>query len=289
MELKNIAIVQSKLDLVSPEKAKENYKEIKEFVAESPAESSPVLPLACTPTLRANVDILLQHLVEKVPIPKRDFKSPPLMTIVRSFDVNQPGTVIEKLKGGVAGGTLKKGMLKLGDRVEIRPGLIFQDSNGIFRCKPIITRVISMFADSNSLKFAVPGGLIGVGTTIDATLTKGDRLVGHVLGAIGTLPDCYAEIQIKYRLMRRVVGIADATQKVSYLRDNEKLKINVGSMTTTATVANATKKTATLKLKKPVCVEKGESISISRQISQSWRISGNATIVSGTPIALESI
>ena len=32
----------------------------------------------------------------------------------------------------------------------------------------------------NPLQFAVPGGLIGVGTTVDPTLTRADRLVGQV-------------------------------------------------------------------------------------------------------------
>lgn len=44
------------------------------------------------------------------------------MTIVRSFDVNNPGTEIQDLKGGVVGGSLLQGVLRIGDRVEIRPG-----------------------------------------------------------------------------------------------------------------------------------------------------------------------
>jgi translation initiation factor 2 subunit 3 len=45
------------------------------------------------------------------------------MTIVRSFDVNTPGTEIEDLKGGVVGGSLLQGVLRVGDKVEIRPGI----------------------------------------------------------------------------------------------------------------------------------------------------------------------
>ncbi|GJU31982.1 eukaryotic translation initiation factor 2 subunit gamma-like protein [Tanacetum coccineum] len=41
-----------------------------------------------------------------------------------------------------------------------------------WKCKPIYTRVVSLFADKNGLQFVVPGGLIGVGTTMDPTLTK---------------------------------------------------------------------------------------------------------------------
>lgn len=43
---------------------------------------------------------------------------------------------------------------------------------------------MSLYAEHNDLKFAVPGGLIGVGTKIDPTLTRADRLVGQVRALI---------------------------------------------------------------------------------------------------------
>jgi len=46
------------------------------------------------------------------------------MIIIRSFDVNKPGSDAENLKGGVAGGTIIKGVLKVGDKIAIRPGLV---------------------------------------------------------------------------------------------------------------------------------------------------------------------
>jgi translation initiation factor 2 subunit 3 len=57
-------------------------------------------------------------------MPMRDFISPPQMIIIRSFDVNKPGEDAETLKGGVAGGTILKGILKVGDKICIRPGLV---------------------------------------------------------------------------------------------------------------------------------------------------------------------
>ena len=39
------------------------------------------------------------------------------MIIIRSFDVNKPGEDAETLKGGVAGGTILKGVLKVGDKI----------------------------------------------------------------------------------------------------------------------------------------------------------------------------
>ena len=47
---------------------------------------------------------------------------------------------------------------------------------------------MSLFAEQNDLQYAVPGGLIGIGTKIDPTLTRADRLVGQVVGALHWLP-----------------------------------------------------------------------------------------------------
>merc|ERR1711920_846421 len=89
------------------------------------------------------------------------------------FDVNKPGEGIEKLKGGVAGGSIHKGVLRFGDEIEIRPGIVSKDASGNVLCKPIRSRIMSLAAEQNSLQFAVPGGLIGVGTKIDPALTRG--------------------------------------------------------------------------------------------------------------------
>ena len=51
------------------------------------------------------------------------------------------------------------------------------------------------------MQFAVPGGLIGVGTTMDPTLTRADRLVGQVLGEVGSLPEVYVELEVRQLLL----------------------------------------------------------------------------------------
>ena len=50
--------------------------------------------------------------------------------------------------------------------------------------------------------YAVPGGLIGVGTKIDPTLCRADRMVGQVLGSIGGLPDIFTELEVSYYLVK---------------------------------------------------------------------------------------
>ena len=67
---------------------------------------------------------------------------------------------------------------------QVRPGIITKDAEGRVKCIPIYSRIVSLFTEHNELQYAVPGGLIGVGLTVDPTLTRADRLVGQVLGQV---------------------------------------------------------------------------------------------------------
>lgn len=100
--------------------------------------------------------------------------------------------------------------------------------------------IVSLNSEANDLKYAVPGGLIGVGTRIDPTLCRADRLVGQVLGLKGRLPDIYSEIEVNFYLLRRLLGVktADGKQaKVAKLAKGEPIMVNIGSTSSGATVA----------------------------------------------------
>lgn len=120
--INNIIIVQNKIDIVDEIRARKSYEEIKKFVQGTVAEKAPVIPVSAQH--RVNIDVLIQAMEEFIPTPKRDETKPSLMFIVRSFDTNKPGTPIDKLEGGVIGGTLLQGNITVGDQIEIRPGII---------------------------------------------------------------------------------------------------------------------------------------------------------------------
>lgn len=49
-------------------------------------------------------------------------------------------------------------------------------------------------------------GLVAVGTKLDPSLTRQDRLVGQIIGRVGQMPPVFSALEIKYSLMKRVVG-----------------------------------------------------------------------------------
>ena len=59
-----------------------------------------------------------------------------------------------------------QGVLRMGQEIEVRPGIVSKDAEGRAACLPIYSRIVSLFTEQNELQFAVPGGLIGVGTTV---------------------------------------------------------------------------------------------------------------------------
>ena len=138
--IKNIIIIQNKIDLVTKEQALENYKNIKEFVKGTIAENSIIIPVSAQQNI--NIEKIKEKLME-MPIPKRNLEAKPLFLIARSFDINRPGTSIEKIHGGVIAGVLKEGTLKLGDEIEIKPGSYEKIANQ-FVYKTIKTKIISI-------------------------------------------------------------------------------------------------------------------------------------------------
>lgn len=290
MQLKHILIMQNKIDIVKESQAKDQYDQIMRFVQGTIADGAPVIPISAQ--LKFNIDAVCEYIVSKIPIPLRDFTSEPRLIVIRSFDVNKPGCECEDAKGGVAGGSILRGVLKVGQEIEVRPGIVSKDNEGKLTCRPIFAQILSLFAEQNDLQFAVPGGLIGVGTSIDPTLCRADRMVGQILGTVNTLPEIYIELEISYFLLRRLLGVRTEgdkkAAKVQNLSKNEMLMVNIGSLSSGGKVLAVKKDLAKIGLTNPVCTDLGEKIALSRRVEKHWRLIGWGQIrrgVSVTPIA----
>lgn len=283
MRLQHIIILQNKVDLVQENVAINQHEAIQRFIQGTVADGAPVVPISAQ--LKYNIDVVCENIVKKIPIPVRDFTSAPNMIVIRSFDVNKPGSEVDEIKGGVAGGSILKGVLRVNQNIEVRPGIVVKDENDNIKCTPIYSRIVSLFAEQNELQFAVPGGLIGVGTTMDPTLTRADRLVGQVLGEVGSLPEVYVELEVNFFLLRRLLGVrtkdTERQGKVTKLAKGEMLMLNIGSMSTGARVVAVKNVFAKLQLTSPVCTSKGEKIALSRRIDRHWRLIGWGQIQAG--------
>ncbi|KAJ3094695.1 hypothetical protein HDU97_007705 [Phlyctochytrium planicorne] len=289
MRLQHVIILQNKIDLIKESAAEEHYQSILKFIKGTVADGAPIVPVSAQ--LKYNIDAINEYIVKRIPIPVRDFTSDPRLIVIRSFDVNKPGAEVSELKGGVAGGSILRGVLKLGDEIEVRPGLVTKDSEGQVRCRPIFSKIVELRAEQNELKFAVPGGLIGVGTKIDPTICRADRLVGQVLGAVGKLPAIYSEIEINYFLLRRLLGVKTDNKKqtkVEKLAKNEILLANIGSTSCGCRVISVKADLAKIQLNTPACTEVGEKVALSRRIDKHWRLIGWGKIIRGTTINLDN-
>jgi len=268
-KIKDIIIIQNKIDLVSKEKALKNYEEIKEFVKGSLAENAPIIPISAQQGV--NIDKILEEL-SKLEIPKRETDTKPIFLVARSFDINKPGTTISKLKGGVLGGILRKGELKVGDEIEIKPGLSVKKSHEKIY-QTITTKILSLYKGAKSVKKVLPGVSISIETELDPFMTKTDSLIGCLVSTKNSLPEISYKIKIKAELFKEVLG-TEKQKKVEPLKTKEMLMLSVNTTITVGTVEKISGNEIELNLNIPVVALKGDNLGIARNIDGHWRLIG---------------
>lgn len=193
LEVKNILIIQNKIDLTDHEQVKANYEFLREELKTTVACHAPIIPASAQSGLGLkSVQQYIYEMCEFVTV--RNNSQRKLIPIIRSFDVNREGAEIEELKGGVIGGTpLGSVPFTIGEVLEIRPGP---------RGSTLKTRITSLFSETESCERTERGGLYGFGTTLDPSITKADGLVGSVAGLEGTLPDVINTISMPINRMK---------------------------------------------------------------------------------------
>jgi translation initiation factor 2 subunit 3 len=269
----NIIIAQNKIDLVSKEKALENYKQILAFVKDTLGKEVPIVPVSAQRNV--NIDKLLEAIQENFPTPKRDTTASPQMQIARSFDTNKPGTPIEKLIGGVFGGAIARGMFKVGDKIEIKPGRKVE-KHGQVSWIPITTTITSITSGNTSVKEKGPGGSVALGTGLDMSLTKADSLVGNVIGLAGKLPQPLMMINLEPHLFQFVVGTKEKL-KLEPFKQYEPLMVNIGTATTVGVIQSAGK-VLRMTLRRPVIANTGDKVALARQVQARWHLIGYGII-----------
>ena len=185
-KVKNLIVVQNKIDLVDEEQAKKNYNEIKALL-KGKFENAPIIPVSAQQGINLNK---IYEAIAEIPIPKRDENATPIFIIARSFDINKPGKKPEGLHGAVLGGTLKQGRLKVGDEIEIKPGRITKEANQL-HYYTLKTKIVKLFNGSKEVKELTPGGSMSIESELDMALGKSDALLGNVASLSGKLPQFF--------------------------------------------------------------------------------------------------
>jgi len=271
--IKNIIVVQNKVDLISEKGAKENYSQIKKFVKDTLGFEVPVIPLSAQKG--ANIDILLEAIQEFMPTPKIKSRDHSEFIVARSFDINKPGTKIEKLSGGILGGTITSGKLKIGQEIEISPGFK-TDRKGVSTWTPVKTKIKNIISGGNPVKDKGPGGSIAIETELDPSQTRTDSLVGNIISSVGKSPDIITNLNLDITLFDKVLG-AKKDLKIDPIKSNEILVMNIGTATTWGSVIQPGKNIK-INLKKAISARKGSKVSISRKFDSRWHLIGYGEI-----------
>jgi len=271
--IKQIVVVQNKVDLISYEEAMENHSDIVKFVKGTNAAKAPIIPISAQSKL--NIDALIGAIESTIPTPERDLSKNTVMHVLRSFDVNKPGTKIKEMKGGVIGGSITQGTFHVGDEIEIKPGLANEKTG---KYDAIITQIASLGTGAGIVEEVKPGGLIAIATKLDPSMARSDSLIGSVLGKPGTLPENSYNAKIEVNLFDTAVGSGDEI-KVSSIQTGESLRLSVGTAPLLSKVTSVRGKTVEIQFKRPVCLFDNSKVAISRRIAERWRLIGAGVAV----------
>jgi translation initiation factor 2 subunit 3 len=271
--IQQLVLVQNKADLATYEEAMDNYNQIKEFVKGSIAEKAPIVPVSAQH--RFNIDALIEAIEDAIKTPARAKDADPIMHVLRSFDINKPGTPIKQVKGGIMGGALVQGEFSVGDEIEIRPGLVDEKKG---KYEPIASTIVTLGTGAGLVDNVKPGGLVAIGTKLDPTFTKSDSLIGSIIGRPGTLPKDVEDITVETHLFDTAVGTQDMVN-VEPIKAKEPLRLNIGTAASVGTVTSVRDGKIEVKLKKPVCMLSKSRVAVSRRIAERWRLIGSGIAV----------
>ena len=267
--IKNIIVVQNKVDLITEKEAKKHYEQINKFVTDTLGFKVPIIPMSAQKG--ANLDILIEAIEEFMPTPKEKKKEDASFIVARSFDINKPGTEIKKLSGGILGGTITGGTFKVGQEIEISPG--FKTENkGISTWTPVKTKIKNIVAGKKSISEKGPGGSVSIETELDPSQTKTDSLVGNVIGEPDKTPEIIYNLKLKTHLFKKVLG-AKEDLKIDDIKMNEPLVLNIGTATTWGLV-NQIGNTTVINLKRAISANQGAKVAISRKFGSRWHLIG---------------
>jgi len=279
-EIDDIVVIQNKCDLVKRRELLLNKDRLDDFIEDYNDGCLPIIPLIAQ--TGNNIEYVGRYLANKMVNYNKDLNLPLIINVIRTFDINKPNCSLDKFKGGVLGGSITQGILHTDDIIQISPGVCSRKKDGSWKVTPLFTKVKSINSEKNSADYAIPGGLIGIGTLIDPAYTKNNKLTGQIITRPGENLPISDEIIIKYKAFRRVNKVSKS------LSINETLKLGILCKHVTAAVMKWDKKNKTIsvKLSIPCCINK-DAISIMKKIDKTYKIFSIGKIVSNNVINVD--
>jgi len=269
--IKNIVVAQNKVDLVEKAQVKKHHQQLRDFLKDTRFADAPIIPTAANSGV--SLSALIQAIQEHIPTPKRNRNAAPRLMIARSFDINKPGKALDRITGGVVGGSIVTGEFRKGDEVRISPGAR-REQKGRESYIPLTTKIKALHAGDSTLEEAGPGGLVAIATDLDPTFTKADSLTGCVV----TRAD--EELPVMDELIARIKPFPRVLEPFAEtFVENEPLVLGVGTATTVGFVVKQKKGKVKLKLKKPVVLTGNDVIAVMRRAGNRWRLYASAELV----------
>lgn len=263
--IKNIIVLLNKLDLVKKSVAIERYSKLCELLNKYDIIPKVIIPVSMNHNIGVNnVLINIMKFMGPDKIIEKN-KENPFFMISRSFDINHVNINYTDMVGGVIGGSLIGGTLKIGDEIEILPGIISKNPDNTINYKPHYTKIISLKSETIELENISSGGLIGIGTNIDPFYCKKDAMIGMIAGLKGTLPPVYYEITIKYNEIK-----FDDYEWAPFI--SKSMTVIVGTNSIEGKINNIDVNYINIKFNKPACISDDSLIILCDKTSDSFHI-----------------
>lgn len=256
--VRDIVVAQNKIDLVDKKQAIENYKQIVKFLQDYGYGHAEVVPTAAH--LGTNIDMLIEAIEKTIKTPKFDANATPKMYVVRSFDINKPGTAPEDLKGGVVGGSLMQGVLRKGDEIEISPGI----GGEVIR-----TKCVEFSISDGVIGEVGPCGLIAARTSLDPSLTRNDQMRGQMVAKPGTLPAPSRKAALEIHPLDRLLFATPAAE----IKTGDEVVLTIGTLTVLGRIGKQLEKGRfDVETNSNAVFEKGRKVAISKRQNAQWRL-----------------
>lgn len=264
----NVIVLLNKLDLVSKKVAMERYDDLVTTLAKYDIVPKKIIPVCMNHMI--GVETLLDSIMKYMPPRIKNIDGDPLFMVSRSFDVNHVNIPLDDMVGGVVGGSMVRGSFKVGDIIEISPGIITTDALGNTINTPHITTITSLKSETHSMDSIVTGGLIGIGTNIDPYYCKNDLMVGMMVGLQGKLPPVYYDITINYTDI-----VFDDYVWIKNIGNN--IMVISGTHCVDGKITHYDNDTISIKLARPMCIDNMNMIILCDKTKNSFHIVAHGT------------